>query len=720
VPRLPPRRRPGYTLPVSRKTGRSRPRRQTLHDELPADRRGRSAAPGPRRRPAAARAVDRQPMPWLQPRTMAKWLIWGAATFAFFYYTAVGIERQITWYLAVDQFGYLTFAHDLLRGRVFHEWGPMKALEPFFPARTDVLAQTYVYDGGLLYCRYSPGFPILLAGWIGLLGDDRAHYFNPTVYLVLLAVALAFQWRLFRSPWRAAAGTALIALFPTMMHLWGLTLTRDLSAHLFAFTGLFLLLPANGRPLGPWRLLAAGLALGFTIAIRPDAVLYLVPAACMLAVRCWHERRRHSPGGLALATLALGAGLLAGASPILAYNWAATGNPLLPTQGMELPLLPALPPPKAKPQPPTPPPPADAPPADADAKVGYPSRGWRGGTFEAVQGGGLRLTNLATTLPGNWRLILSAYTPLLFGVAVWGAVVATVMRPMLAVAAVSYGVTAFLFFSCWPRPDLRYLIGVFVFLPMLIVEGTMGTLDLVRLLWKRRQQELARGLATFAPVVFILGALVLPPRPGSAVPMSLFLVVTLTAGVAAALAAIMPGRRIVALAAPVLMLGLVWCKVSDVDAEAGRRAPFQRAQMLEARANMQKLLEPNAVVITTEEVGRPAENIEYYSGVADALYVTDLERWRASPRDAALHLITGGKRPYLFIPADQPGKERLLADLRTQLTVDLVADITPQRAMAHFVAAPFHRGVRMELYRMSSPVLEDAMRKRRAAPTLAP
>ena len=642
-------------------------------------------------------------MPWLQPLAIAKWLVWGGATFAFFYYTAVGIERWITWYLAVDQFGYLTFAHDLLHGHIFHQWGPLPALERFFAARTDVLAQTYVYNGGRLYCRYSPGFPILLAGWIGLLGDDRAHYLNPTLYLVLLAVALAFQWRLFRSPWRAAAGTALIALFPTNMYLWGLTLTRDMAAHLFAFTGLFLLLPANGKPLRGWRLLAAGSALGFSSAIRPDAVLYLVPAACLLAVRWWHERRRHSRGGFVLATVALGAGVLLGSSPMLAYNWAATGNPLLPTQGMELPLLPTPPPPPPKPQPPRAPPPG-SPPAAPDAKVGYPSPGWRGGTGSEVQGSGLRTRNLPTTLPGNWRFMLAVYTPLLFGVAVWGAAVATLVRPMLVVAAVSYAVVAFLFFSCWPRPDPRYLIGVWVLLPMLVVEGTMGTLDLVRLLWKRHKPELARGLAVLAAAVFLLGALLLQPQQvRGALATSVFLVVTLTAGVAAALAAFSPARRIAALAAPVMMLGLVWCKVSEVDAQAARRAPFQRAQMLEARANMQKLLEPNSVVISVEEVGRPAENIEYYSGVADALYMTDLERWHLEPAVAAMFLILDNKRPYLFIPSNQPNKERLLADLRKGLTVDLVADIPPQSAMAHFVAAPFHHGVRMELYRLGLP-----------------
>ena len=167
---------------MSRKTGRSR--RQPARSEAPAGQRAPQVA-------APSRGVQRDALAWLRPLALAKWLIWGGATFTFFYFTAIGIERLITWYLAVDQFGYLTFANDLLHGRVFHEWGPMKALEPFFPARTDVLAQTYVYDQGRLYCRYSPGFPMLLAAWIGLLGDERAHYLNPTVYLVLLAVALA-------------------------------------------------------------------------------------------------------------------------------------------------------------------------------------------------------------------------------------------------------------------------------------------------------------------------------------------------------------------------------------------------------------------------------------------------------------------------------------------------------------------------------------------------
>jgi hypothetical protein len=630
--------------------------------------------------------------------------VWGGATLVFFAATAMAIERQITWYLAVDQFGYLNFAHDLLSGRVFHDWPPLRALQQSLPARTDVLAQTYIDDGGRLYCRYSPGFPILLAAWIGIFGDYGAHYLNPTLYLVLLAIALLFQWRLFRSPWRAGAGTALIALFPTLMHLWGLTLTRDISAHVFAFTGLFLLVPARGRALAAPRLLAAAGALGFAASIRPDAVLYLVPACLMIAVRWLHERRRQALSAGARSMAAGVLGLALGMSPLLAYNWAATGNPLIPTQGMELPLLPALPPPQPVPKAP----PARPAAPETGAKVGFPSPGWHGGTYDQVQGGGLRLAHLPTTLPGIWKQLLQAYSPLLLAFVLWGAVVAIVLRPVLAAGAVSYAVVAVLFFGCWPRADFRYLIGLFVFLPMLLVEGTLGTLDLVRLLWKRHSPTLARGLAVAAAAPLLIGAVRYAPAPGMMVLATpVLLAVALVGGFAAALAALWPQRRIVAVAAPALMLALVWCKVSQVQAEAGRRAPFQRAQMLEARANMQKLLEPGAVVITTEDVGRPAENIEFYSGVAHALYLTDLARWRLDLPQAAARLILDHRRPYLYIPATQRDKEEMLAALRRHLAVELVAAIPPQRAMAHFVAAPFHRGVPMELYRISWPWAEE-------------
>jgi hypothetical protein len=94
---------------------------------------------------------------------------------AFLFFLTRAIEARITWYLAVDQFGYLQFAHDLLHGKIFHDWEPASILRNL-PKRTDMLAQTYVYDNGKLYCRYSPGFPMLVAGWLALFGDARVSF----------------------------------------------------------------------------------------------------------------------------------------------------------------------------------------------------------------------------------------------------------------------------------------------------------------------------------------------------------------------------------------------------------------------------------------------------------------------------------------------------------------------------------------------------------------
>ena len=47
-----------------------------------------------------------------------------------------GPSRRTTWYLAIDQFGYLTFAEDLAHGaRRRHDWELLPALRPLLPAK---------------------------------------------------------------------------------------------------------------------------------------------------------------------------------------------------------------------------------------------------------------------------------------------------------------------------------------------------------------------------------------------------------------------------------------------------------------------------------------------------------------------------------------------------------------------------------------------------------
>ena len=82
-----------------------------------------------------------------------------------------------TWYLAIDQFGYLTFADDLAHGHALHDWRLLPALKPLLPQDldVDVFAQTYVRHGDALFCRYSPGFPLVLALARLLFGPTAEH-----------------------------------------------------------------------------------------------------------------------------------------------------------------------------------------------------------------------------------------------------------------------------------------------------------------------------------------------------------------------------------------------------------------------------------------------------------------------------------------------------------------------------------------------------------------
>jgi hypothetical protein len=136
------------------------------------------------------------------------------------------------------------------------------------------------------------------------------------------------------------------------------------------------------------------------------------------------------------------------------------------------------------------------------------------------------------------------------------------------------------------------------------------------------------------------------------------------------------------------------------------RASFQRPQARRAAATFRQAVEPDAVVITTEDIGRPMENIEYYGGI-HSFYFTDLERWRIPLEQAATTLIASHFRPYLLIPQSQQARARLAPPL----VAELVADIPPSRNYDYFVAAAFHRGLPMQLYRISAPELEAGLRR---------
>ena len=203
------------------------------------------------------------------------------------------------------------------------------------------------------------------------------------------------------------------------MYLWGLTLTRDISAHVFAFTGLFLLLPARGRALTARRLFVAAARARLRDQHPPRrralprcrAASWSLCAGCAsgAARRAARERGPASPGSVATGA--------SGSSSACRRSSPTTGprpaTRSFPTQGMELPAPPALPPPV----------PSAAPPAGRGRrhpkpgpKVGFPSPGWHGGTSTRCRAAvcGWRIS--PPRLPASGSSSAAAYSPFLLGV----------------------------------------------------------------------------------------------------------------------------------------------------------------------------------------------------------------------------------------------------------------------------------------------------------------
>jgi hypothetical protein len=192
--------------------------------------------------------------------------------------------------------------------------------------------------------------------------------------------------------------------------------------------------------------------------------------------------------------------------------------------------------------------------------------------------------------------------------------------------------------------------------------------------------------------------LTLGPRADGTIRLELTRLLVIGTALALAVAAAWPHRRVTRFVAPLFVLVLVFFGTAKL-AEPSPRAGVQRPEIERAIAVVRRTFAPRAVLMTTEDIGRPAENFEYYAGV-HALYFTDLDRWRLSVEDATFLFLVAEMEPYLLIPRTLPERDTLLATLRSRYLLELVADIPPDRNYDYFVASAFHAGVPLELWRV--------------------
>ncbi len=527
---------------------------------------------------------------------------------------ARGVERRNTWYLASDQFAFLTFAADLRRGTVFHDPSELELVLPrAAEGRTyDALVQTYFYRDGKLYSRYPPGFPALLAV-VGAVGGEVAqHWLNPVLYLTILALLGWFTWVLVRGNDRTVgAGSAvaamwLLLLLPTDVHLWGITVARDLPTHLLALVSL--LAAVHGRAV------VSGLVLGLACTMRPDAVLYGVSLAAVFRVE-----------GTRLRDLLLGGvAFVVGALPLFAYNYVTGGHPLAFTQGGEF--------------------------REVLGWGGHPGM-VAAQTIVFGSGGAFRLTNLWHTLPRNAGQLVQSFGWLgLLTVA--GAVWAMRVRRVFAAALVPYPVVALVFYSCWSHPDARYLAGVALCLMPLTAVGAVVTCRWVAGEGRPRWLAAVALLGALAVLGAVLAGRSLPAWarvPGLGGEEAAF------AGAlgAAALARLVPGlgatlRGLVPLAPALAFASLA---LTIVFTSRGPRDPFQRAQIERAISVLGALIPPGSLVITSESLGRPAENITHYLG-ARAYYPGEFTLMSVNRRGVVARHLLAGRRVFFLLRAE--------------------------------------------------------------------
>ena len=535
--------------------------------------------------------------------------------------TARGLERRTTWYLASDQFAFLTFADDLRHGRVFHDPGALAALAAKMPRdqTSDALYQTYLWRDGRLYSRYPPGFPLLLAA-AGTLGGERGmHLLNPLLYLVLAAGLALFTWSLLPgAAITAAAGAAApwaLLVIPTDVHYWGITVARDLPAHLLALGALA---AASSGRFG-----LAGLALGLACSVRPDAVLYSLSLGAVALVV------RPAPRSLVRGSVAFVAGIV----PLLAYNTITQGSPLAFTQGMEFRQL------------------MGAAPGRAVASTV--------GDAPLVAGGGFRLRNLPRVLPQNLRYLAAAFGPFL--VPAVGVLLRELRRRTVAGAALApYLGGSILFYSCWGHGDARYLMGAALLLLVLTAIGTTA--------WCAAVADRSRRAGTrMALLALTLAVVMAAPRvfPGQPQRRPLELAVgagTLVVGAAALVPPL--GSTAGAIAPFVAALAFAGVGLARIATGSGTRDPFQEPQVGRARASLEALVPAGAVVITSPALGRPAENVTHYTHAA-AYYEGEVTMSGTTLAAATRTLLESGRRVYLLLPAD--GRAPLASDRLTEV-----------------------------------------------------
>jgi len=231
----------------------------------------------------------------------------------------------------------------------------------------------------------------------------------------------------------------------------------------------------------------------------------------------------------------------------------------------------------------------------------------------------------------------------------------------MVAALLPYPLLAVPFYACWSHVDARYLTGAALCLmPLAATGATLGC----RWLADPARSRVWRWIVLGAALLGLTGSGE-AAFPGAAARMLLAgFAASVVLGSLPRIAVVV--RPFAALAPAFALLVLVVLRIRE---GTGARDPFQALEVARARASLGALVPPDGVVITSESLGRPAENVAHYLGVP-AFYESELPLLRTDQHQAALLLAMADRRPFFLVAEDQAAS---LAPLRTTAGLRLVA-----------------------------------------------
>lgn len=239
--------------------------------------------------------------------------------------TSVGILTGTFIVNGSDSYGYVSEAHLLSTGTFRVEQPFVRDVTwPFARESFAPLGYRPAREGDAIVPTYSPGLPMVMAGFEWLAGRDAVFYVVPM--LGGLAVwATYLMGRRLGGPWIGVGAALLVATSPPFL-IQLMAPMSDVPA--MAWWALCLACVVSERRA---MVLIAGLAAGAAILTRPNLVpLAVVPGALLL----WRAARERRVSGLATQRLALFASGIISACLVIAFiNWRLWGSPLVSAYG---------------------------------------------------------------------------------------------------------------------------------------------------------------------------------------------------------------------------------------------------------------------------------------------------------------------------------------------------------------------------------------------------